>query len=197
MTRLTSHLEKLALETFSVVLGIILAFAANSWHDRRAHEESACEALNAIRAELTSNDSLLSVRVPYHAAMRDSMTALLKRTRGHEALGGLQAIKNWNGLMPTRLLDDAWQTARSTQALQYLPFDLVIGLSRAYAYQQQIADANRGLLAAVYTPAFATGGVGAVAAMYSFLDDLASNEQHLREELDAEVPRTKQYCASR
>lgn len=79
-------------------------------------------------------------------------------------------------------------------ALQYLPFDLVIGLSRAYAYQQQIADANRGLLTAVYTPAFATGGVEAIAAMYSFLDDLASNEEHLRQQLDAEVPRTKQYC---
>ncbi|HVX40668.1 MAG TPA: hypothetical protein VHB25_13955, partial [Gemmatimonadaceae bacterium] len=176
MSHIRRRIEDLALETFSVVLGVALAFAANAWHDRRSHEQSACEALSAIRRELASNDSILRAKLPYHSAMRDSLRALLARTHSPEVPGGLLAIKNWNGLQPSPLVDDAWQTARSTQELTYLPYGLVIELSKTYAMQQRIADATRGLYAAVYTPAFASGGVAAIGAMSSFLDDLASNE---------------------
>lgn len=192
--RLRGYIEALAVETFSVVLGIVLALAANAWHDRRVHQESACEALRAIRTELASNDSLVRSKLQYHTAMRDSLAALLARTRTAEVPGGLLAIKNWNGLSPTQLLDDAWQTARSTQELEYLPYDLVIGLSRTYAIQQRIGDANRGFYAAVYTPAFASGGVAAIGAMHSFLSDLTSNESHLLEQFAVELRIVARYC---
>ncbi|HEX4683554.1 MAG TPA: hypothetical protein VH277_12630 [Gemmatimonadaceae bacterium] len=194
MSRTAAHLEKLAIETFSVVLGIVLALAVNAWHDRRSHRQSSCDALHAIQSELASNDSMIHVKLPYHEAMRDSLAALIARTRGHEVTNGLRAIANWAGLSPTQLLDDAWQTARSTQELQYLPYTLVIGLSRTYAAQQRIGDASRGFYAAVYTPAFATGGVAAVASMQSFLNDLASNESHLQEQLDRARAETAMYC---
>lgn len=194
MTRFSTHLEKIALETFSVVLGIVLALAANSWHDRRVHERAACVALDAIRSELASNDSVLRVRLPYHRAMADSLAALVARTRGRDAPGGLRAIANWSGFHPTQLLDEAWQTARSTEDLQYLPYSLVIGLSRTYAMQERIGDTSRGFYAAVYTPAFATGGVAAIAAMQSFLSDLQSNEGGLETQLDSSLARVKNYC---
>lgn len=196
MTRVIPVLEKLAVETFSVVLGIVLALAANAWHDRRTHEQAACEALRAIGSELKSNDSVLHDRLPYHTAMRDSLAALLARTRGSDVPGGLRAIDNWSGLRPTPILDDAWQTARSTQELQYLPYELVIGLSRTYAMQQRITDTNRGFYAAVYTPAFAAGGVAAIAAMQSFLGDLTSNEGHLQAQLDSSRRSVARYCQS-
>jgi hypothetical protein len=189
-----AHLEKLAIETFSVVLGIVLALAANTWHDRRVHEQSACEALRAIRSELGSNDSVVHAKLPYHEAMNDSLAALLGRTRGPVVPNGLRAIPNWVGLSPAQLLDDAWQTTRSTQDVQYLPYDVVIQLSRAYAAQQRITDQSRGFYAAVYTPAFATGGVSAIAAMQSFLGDLKSNEEHLQTQLDTTLARVKKYC---
>jgi len=194
MSRAAAHLEKLAIETFSVVLGIVLALAANAWHDRRSHQESACEALRAIRTELASNDSVVHAKLPYHEAMTDSLTALLGRTHGPVVPNGLRAISNWQGLSPAQLLDDAWQTARSTEAVQYMPYGVVIQLSRAYAAQQRIADQSRGFYAAVYTPAFATGGVSAIAAMQSFLSDLKSNEEHLQTQLDSTLARVKPYC---
>jgi len=194
MSRAAAHLEKLAIETFSVVLGVLLALAANAWHDARGHKQSACESLRAIRAELTSNDSVLRAKLPYHEAMNDSLLALLGRTHGPVVPKGLRAIANWSGLSPAQWLDDAWQTTRSTQNIQYLPYAVAIQLSRAYAAQQRISDESRGFYAAVYTPAFATGGVSAIAAMQSFLGDLKSNEEHLQTQLDTTLARTQQYC---
>jgi hypothetical protein len=194
MSGIRDHVGEIALETFSVVLGIVLALGVNAWHDRRSHEQSACEALRVIRSVLTSNDSMLRVKLPYHRAMYDSLGALIARTHQHDVPGGLRAISNWNGLQPTQLLDDAWQTARATQDLQYLPYPVVVGLSRTYAMQQRIADANRGFYAAVYTPAFATGGVAAIAAMQSFLSDLTSNEGHLEEQLERQLHDRQQVC---
>jgi hypothetical protein len=194
MTNPRAHLEKLALETFSVVLGIVLALGANAWHDARVHRQSACEALRVIRSELASNDSTLRAKLPYHTAMRDSLAALLARTHGAVVPTGLRAIDNWSGLQPSPLLDDAWQTARATQDLQYLPYPVAVGISRTYAMQQRIADTNRGFYAAVYTPAFASGGVAAIAAMQSFLTDLVSNEGHLEEQMRRELHDSTSTC---
>ncbi len=189
------HSEQLALETFSVVLGIILALGANAWHDRRVHGADAAEAMHAIRSELGSNDSLLRVKVPYHRAMRDSLAALLRRTTTRDAPGGLLAIKNWNGSQPAQLLDDAWQTARATQTIQYVPYDVVVGLSRTYAMQQRISDVNRAFYGAVFTPQFATGGVTSLAAMESYLGDISANEAQLVEQYDRELTRVDSFNA--
>jgi hypothetical protein len=184
---ITRHAETLVVETISVVLGVVLALAANAWHDQRTHAAEAHEAMVAIRNELAINDSALHVKLTYHRAMQDSLTALLARTKTREVPGGQRAIENWSGLQPSQLLDDAWQTARSTQAIQYVPYEVVVRLSRTYAMQQRITDLNRAFFAAVYTPEFATGGVAALAAMGSYLSDLSSNEGHLLEQYDAEL----------
>lgn len=189
MSALKHYTETLAVETFSIVLGIVLALGANAWHDRRVHEAEASEALTTIRAELATNDSMLHAKLPYHGAMRDSLTALVARTHKREVAGGQLAIKNWNGLQPSQLLDDAWQTARSTQAVQYMPYHLIVGLSRTYAVQQRIGDVNRAFFGAVYTPGFATGGVAALSAMGSYLADLAATEAHLEQQYQAELAR--------
>lgn len=190
------HAETLAVETISVVLGVVLALAANAWHDRRTHAAEAHEALTAIRNELAVNDSVLHTKLAYHRAMRDSLNALLVRTKTREVPGGLRAIKNWSGGQPSQLLDDAWQTARSTQAIQYVPYRVVVPLSRTYGMQQRITDMNRAFFSTVYTPEFATGGVAALAAMDSYLSDLSSNEGHLVEQYDAELAQVDAFIGS-
>lgn len=187
------HAETLAVETISVVLGVILALAANAWHDDRAHAADAQEAMTAIRNELAINDSVLHLKLVYHREMLDSLKALLARTKTRDVPGGLRAIKNWSGLQPSQLLDDAWQTARATQAIQYVPYNVVVLLSRTYAMQQRITELNRAFFANVYTPEFAIGGVAALAAMSSYLEDLSSNEGHLVEQYDIELPQVDTF----
>lgn len=187
------HAETLAVETISVVLGVILALAANAWHDDRAHAAQAHEAMTAIRNELAINDSVLHLKVVYHREMQDSLTALLGRTKTRVVPGGQRAIENWSGLQPSQLLDDAWQTARATQAIQYVPYDVVVPLSRTYAMQQRITELNRAFFGVVYTPEFATGGVGALAAMDSYLQDLSSNEGRLVEQYDLELSQVDRF----
>lgn len=192
-----SHAEAFALETFSVVLGIVLALGANAWHDRVVHKEQAREALASIRAELSANRGSLGPKLSYHSAMHDSLGALVARTHTREVPGGLFAVANWNGLQPTSLLDDAWQTARSTQALEYLPYDEVLALSRTYAIQQRIAEINRAFFGAVYTPEFASGGVFAIGSMSSYLQDVAAAETRLSSEYDAEIKRLDETLTNR
>ncbi len=191
------HAEAIALETFSVVLGIVLALGANAWHDRAVHNQQAREALASIRAEISVNRSSLGSKLPYHTAMHDSLAALIARTHTREVPGGQLAIKNWNGLQPAQLLEDAWQTARSTQALEYLPYDEVLALSRTYAVQQRVGDINRAFFGAVYTPEFASGGVFAIGAMSSFLQDMAAAETRLSGEYDKEIKQLDTVLARR
>jgi hypothetical protein len=69
--------------------------------------------------------------------------ALLGHARGAVVPNGLRAIANWSALSAAQLLDDSWRTGRSTQDIQYLPNDVVMQLSRAYA-QHRIADQSDG-----------------------------------------------------
>ena len=55
---------------------------------------------------------------------------------------------------------------------------------------------NRAFFGAVYTPEFATGGVGALAAMDSYLHDLSSNEEHLVEQYDAELAQVDAFIGT-
>jgi hypothetical protein len=125
--------EQIVVETFSVVLGILLALAAT------------------------------------HTA---------------SAPGGLQAVHGWDGVHPVRVVDDAWRTAGTTGAMQYIPFAVVLPLSKTYELQQRVVDLQRAFYSVVYTPQFAVGGVAAIASMSSFLGDLVANERQLVKQYD-------------
>jgi hypothetical protein len=182
--RLRIRVEQLVVETFSVVLGILLALGANAWHDSIVHGAQARDALSNIRGEIAANRAAIAEKVQYHAAMRDSLDAVVARTRTASPPGGLLAIHGWNGICPLRLVDNAWQTAGATGAMQYMPFAVVLPLSRAYGLQQRVVDIQRAFYSVVYTPEFAVGGVAAFASMSSFLSDLVANERQLVAQYD-------------
>ncbi|HEX3865972.1 MAG TPA: hypothetical protein VHV78_04435 [Gemmatimonadaceae bacterium] len=182
--RLHIRVEQLVVETFSVVLGILLALAANTWHDSRAHAAQARDALVGIRAEVAANRVTLDAKLGYHVVMHDSLDALVARTHGQEPPGGLLAIKGWNGISPPRLVDNAWQAAAATGAMQHIPAAMVLQLAKTYSLQRRVDDIQRAFFSIVYTPQFALGGVGAIASMASFLGDLSVNENHLLAQYD-------------
>jgi hypothetical protein len=72
-----SRFETLAVETFSVVLGVLLALGANAWREDRRHAADAHHALETIRAELATNRDAIRAKLPYHRAMHDSLAALV------------------------------------------------------------------------------------------------------------------------
>jgi len=184
-----SNAEKLAIETFSVVLGIALAFAVNDWHTQRVHQQQARQVLASIRAELVANRDLVRQHAEYHRAMADSAEALITRTRGAAVPGGLGAIANYSGLHPTQVLDNAWQTARSTQALELISYDVAVGLSTTYAYQQRLVDLTRAFYAVSYGPAFSTGDIGALKSTWLYLGDAVANETEMIGRYDAQIAR--------
>ena len=176
--------EQIVVETFSVVLGILLALAANAWHDSTVHGAQARDALRNIRGEIAANRLSLGDKVAYHSAMHDSLAALVARTHTASVPGGLQAVRGWDGIHPARVVDNAWLTAGATGAMQYIPFAVVLPLSKTYELQQRVVDLQRAFYSVVYTPQFAVGGVAAIASMSSFLGDLVANERQLVEQYD-------------
>jgi hypothetical protein len=183
--RLHIRFEHIVVETFSVVLGVLLALAANDWHESRVHDAQARDALAGIHAELAANRATLANKVAYHAAMHDSLDALVARAHGGSAPGGLTAIKGWNGISPPRLVDNAWLSTYQTGVMQYIPVTTVLPLATTYALQQRVVDIERAFYPTVYTPQFAIGGVGSIASMASFLGDLSVNERQLLAQYDA------------
>ena len=184
---LKDHVPAIAVETFSVVLGVLLALAVNAWREDGVHHVQVDVALQTIRREIAANRELLTERLPYHQSMRDSLRALVGRTRGQTTPGGLQVIKTWQGVQPTRLVDDAWHTAGATGLLQYMPYPLVLELSQTYSTQNRLQDVNRGLATVVYSPSFAANGVAALASVDSYLADIAETETQLVSQYDSSL----------
>lgn len=179
------RIEALIVETFSVVLGILLALGVNGWRERRAHDTSAREALRNIGAEIAANRSALAPQVGYHEAMRDSLHALLLAGRDRARAADPSSIAGWKGIAPTRLVDNAWQTATTTGVMQYIPYAVALRLSSCYGLQHAIDDAQRAYYAVVYAPSFAAAGNSAVASMGSYLADLSVSERELAAQYDS------------
>ncbi len=185
--RIRLPVEQLLVETFSVVLGILVALAVNDWREAREHAQLAAQVVARFEREIADNDSALALRAPYHRAMADSLGALVQRSAGRAPAGGLHAIRNWAGTRPTLLRSAAWESALATQALSYLDYGTVADLSRLYEQQRRVQAIATGYIGVMYTPSFQTGGFGSIASLFSFLEDLAANEAGLHLSYQAEL----------
>ncbi len=185
--RVRLPIEQLLVETFSVVLGILVALAVNDWRENREHARLAAQVVTSFQREIATNDSALTERAAYHRAMADSLGALVARSAGREPPGGLRAIRGWHGITPVLLRSAAWESALATQALSYVDYRTVADLSRIYEQQRRLDAISTGFIATMFTPGFQTGGFGSIASMASYLQDIAGAEGRLKQEYDAEL----------
>ena len=64
--RSRERVPRLAIESLLIVLSVLLGFAANQWHDRRAERALAAQALSGFRRELNENLEMLQRVQPKH-----------------------------------------------------------------------------------------------------------------------------------
>jgi hypothetical protein len=113
---------RIALEVFSIVLGVLLALAVSEWQEQRNNEARAGMALANVRAELQSNLDLLNIIYPNNSRVVESLSSDLESdTENETVVPGVQ------------LRSSAWQTLTTTGLSNYLDYDLVIKLSQLYA----------------------------------------------------------------
>jgi hypothetical protein len=131
-SRLREKLPEILIEAASVVVAVLLAFAVDEWRDARAKREVAERAKRSIISELQAN--------------RDELSRSFAENVGH--LKGLQSTVDMLDANPhakhaqvqlafnvAELSDAAWETTRTTQAAQLLPFDWVVEIARVYETQ--------------------------------------------------------------
>lgn len=175
-------------EAAFVVLGVVLALAANEWRQNRADIARANTALTEIVRELAANQQAVATALEYHrglvnkiAQVADNSTTLRLR----DFSSGFIA--------PAQVHRTAWSSAAEIGALTNMPYESVLVLSRVYAqqenYQQQAKSVGQIIYAELYR-----GGTSAIIAnsdnLVNVLQTFAYREQQLLESYDTLLSKT-------
>jgi hypothetical protein len=130
----------------AVFLGVICAFAVNSWQTHNAERALLRATLRSIVVELESNrDSLRVVKVRHAIALR-ALTALVHNARASSFVSGSELLKTLRdrGKFGINVpLDIAWQIAQNNQGLTLLSYDDRYTLAEVYQVQAAFSESER------------------------------------------------------
>jgi hypothetical protein len=138
------------LESFFIVVAILLALAADGWRERRQEQELARTALARFHGELVANRAEVVAVRPYHDSLLTSMRGALGTAGPIPSIAA--AVPGFRGMRPAFLLNTAWETALATGALRHIDYETVHALSVAYAFQDGLRAFNQQMMAAILTP---------------------------------------------
>jgi len=129
---------ELGVQTFAVVLGILLALAIDDWRHDRETRETLAAAMSAVHAELEANDREITqtderLHKLVDALKIDEKTAATKQRPCNE-------YDDWNGIGVPVLLDAAYQTTIATQVFAHTDFSRAQTIAEAYGRQHLYID---------------------------------------------------------
>jgi len=134
---------RIALEVFSIVLGVLLALGVSEWQEQRNNEARAGLALANVRAELQSNLDLLNTVYPNNSRVVENISS----GQGEDA-------EDASIIPGVQMRSSAWQTLATTGLSNFVDYDLLIELSALYSmidvYRQtaySFISSNMGLAA--------------------------------------------------
>ncbi len=128
----TISLAELGIQTFAVVLGILLALAINSWNESRHQDRTAQLAMQSILDETGINLKMLEQRTRH---LENMTTAMKNSPANHDAMSKkpCYAWDGFSGLQYPQVIEAAYQTAISTQALAHIPFKQAESVAEVYS----------------------------------------------------------------
>ncbi|MEP6899503.1 MAG: hypothetical protein ABI870_13325 [Rhodanobacter sp.] len=132
--RETISLADVAVQIFSVVIGILLALFINNWETTRQQQSTVGEAVQAIRAELAANRIVLRD----HAMQMFAMATRMRESSANKNQLPRPCFRwdEWHGIGGLNLVDAAYQTSITTQALANMPFKQAQLVSQIYGWQR-------------------------------------------------------------
>ncbi len=120
--RKSRTLGQIALEVFSIVLGVLLALGVSEWQEKRNNTERAGVAVANVRAELESNLKLLEFILPNNTLTVDSIVS------------GEDDGQDGRTFIPgVQIRSSAWQTLSSTGLSHFVDYEVLIELSQLYS----------------------------------------------------------------
>ena len=136
-------MARIALEVFSIVLGVLVALAVSEWQEGRQLQERTQAALGNVRTELAQNVKILEI------VHENNLSLIQHLTEDPAELG-----EDANFLPALQISDAAWETLRATGLGGYVDLDLMVKLSETYSlidiYRRTgygLVDANLQVLA--------------------------------------------------
>lgn len=167
-------LGEIAVQTFAVVLGILLALGIDGWKKDRETRENVADAMRAVNVEIAANRKDLQRQRDHLLAEQSALVAEAKASTD----GGKRACyenTGWDGIGGPLLLDAAYQTAIATQAFSHLEFARSQAIAASYGMQKSYLDYHGRIVDLVLrgTPAsedFCAGLLGELANLAGTVD---------------------------
>lgn len=122
--------QNLLIEFISVTFAVFLGLMLNQWKDNQNNQSLANQSINNIRAEIDTN----STRVK---AMIDSHKMMVSRLDSVKSLSLKDYEKdNFSLSLSFEIISStSWETAKLTQAITYMDYDVVSEIANLYQYQ--------------------------------------------------------------
>ncbi|NND71290.1 MAG: hypothetical protein HKN43_06905 [Rhodothermales bacterium] len=130
------------LEAFFVVLGVVLALAANEWRQAQNEQERTAQAVAAINDEILINQENILSSLTYHISISDSLQTLVVRQRqeGRRILPS-PGLFSRGFIHPSEILTISYDLAIATDAIGNMDYEDALAYARIYdkyeAYQMQ------------------------------------------------------------
>ena len=148
------------LQSFFVVLGVVLALLANEWVEARERAKQVATARNSILTEIEDTAAATFDSYEYHAQVIEALAALARDSP--EAVPAPTLFpRGYVG--SADLVQTAWDAANATDVVHELPFHEVLLLSRLYDHQQDYNFQGREAGALIYAKLFDQGHAGVLA----------------------------------
>jgi type II secretory pathway pseudopilin PulG len=172
-------------EATFVVLGVILALAANEWRQARADRAQSQQAIAAIVQELNANRALVASAYDYHRNILQE----IRNSEDNAPPPGFELFSR-GFVAPARTSRTAWASASETGALAKTDYATVMELSKAYALQGYYETQARSVSEIIYAEIF-KNGIQSVLSNYANLANTISTllyrENELMEAYDSTI----------
>ncbi len=128
-------IQKLAIEVFSIVVGVLLALGVNEFREQRLHRAQADSAMHNIKLEIQSNIDFLTLVHENNTVTLDAMS--------EEANSDVEGDRNF--IPGLQIHATAWETLLSTGVSNYVDYESILLLSKMYSIQDIYKQTGRQL----------------------------------------------------
>ncbi len=183
-------LAELGVQTFAVVLGILLALAINSWNESRHQQQRTHLAMQSILDETGVNIKMLEQRTVF----LEHMAAAMERSPANQAANTDKPCYAWDGFDGLRyplVIKAAYQTAMSTQAMAHMPYKRAEQMEEVYSsldLMQKVYDTDGAQILLGHEPQSLSFCVGIVREIARNNRITIKGMQHFMREYGRKVP---------
>ncbi len=151
------NLRAILLETFFLVLGVLLALAANNWRENSNNRQRAAMARASIVEELATNHNAMEGAIGYHSQLMDTLYKFMRQYgQTPDRFPGTEVFHK-GFVNPASTLSSAWDAATGAGVVEHLPYDELLLIARIYKLQEQYEIQSRSIGQQIYSHMFDEG----------------------------------------